>query len=116
MLTGVQNRIRTPGVLIREGASRGVAPTVEVLSLGPKNPTRQPSDLLPYLKRFRSYFTAPVQTLEEMELKTLSIPLHEVDCITQTIVKVRNKTFYTHIRKGVNFHNRSTLTRYKPVG
>lgn len=88
MLIKCQDRIRTPGVLLRDGVSRGPAPTVEVLSLGPKNPIRQSSDVLPYLKRFRSFFTAPVKTFDEMELRVLKIPLSDVECITKTVFKV----------------------------
>ncbi|MCJ1261351.1 hypothetical protein MMC22_001215 [Lobaria immixta] len=80
--------IRTPGILIREGFSRGLAPTVELLSLGPKDPARQPSDLLPYLPGFRSFFTVLVKTIDEMELKVLRVPLDDVECITKTTVKV----------------------------
>lgn len=89
MLIRFKNRIRSPGILIREGVSRGLASTVEVLSLGPKNPTRQPSDLLPYLPSYRSFFTVLVKTVDEMELEVLRVPLDDVECITKTVVKVR---------------------------
>ena len=80
--------IRTPGLLVREGATRGLNPRLEVLSMGPKNPTRQASDLLPYLPQFRPYFSDLVKTSAEMELTVFKIPLADVDCITKTILRI----------------------------
>ena len=80
--------IRTPGILVREGATKGLNPKLEVLSMGPKNPTRQPSDLLPYMTQFRPYFSDLAKTSDEMELKVFKIPLADVDCITKTVVRV----------------------------
>ncbi len=77
-----------PGILLPHSVSRGPAPTLKVLSLGSKNSTRQPSDLLPYIKNFRSYFTALVNKSDEMELRVFHIPLGDVDCITKTVAKV----------------------------
>lgn len=88
-LTEVQEGIRTAGILLREGASKGPAPTVEVLSLGVKNRGRHPSDLLPYLPRFRPLFlNLPTETAE-MELRVLKIPLSYIDSVTKTVVQVR---------------------------
>lgn len=80
--------IRTPGLLVREGTSKGLPPRLQVLSLGPKNPRRQPSDLLPYITRFRPYFSDLVTTLDQMELKVYTIPLTDIDCITKTVVRI----------------------------
>lgn len=81
--------IRTPGLLIREGASKGLNPRLEVLSMGVKNPTRQPSDLLPYIPQFRPYFSDLAKTLGEMELRVFKISLADIDCITKTMVRVK---------------------------
>lgn len=80
--------IRTPGFVFRESVSRGLNPSLEVLSMGPKNPTRQTSDLLPYLPQFRPYFLDTVKTLAEMELRVCKIPLSDINCITKTILRV----------------------------
>lgn len=88
----LKDGIRTPGILIREGVSRSLASTVDVLTLGPKNPTRQPSDLLPYLPRYRLFFTALVKTVDEMELKVVRVALDDVECLTKTVLKVIMKT------------------------
>ena len=84
--------------------SRGRAPTVELLSLGAKNPTRYPNDLLPYLPRFRQFFTKLPTQVAEMELKILKIPLDDVDAVTGTIVKVRGPAWLLHIKKGIDNH------------
>ena len=80
--------IRTPGILTREGVSRGLAPTVEVISIGNKNKSREASDLLPYLPKFRGFFAGLPKTMAEMELKVVRVSLVDIDCITRTIVKV----------------------------
>ena len=78
-----------PGILTREGVSKGLAPTIEVLSLGRRNQSREASDLLPYLPSFRSFFSGLPKTVPEMEFKVFQVRLSDVDCITKTIVKVR---------------------------
>lgn len=83
-----KDRIRTSGILLREGVSRGLVPTVELLSLGAKNPARHPSDLLPYLPKFRPLFTKPPTEVAEMELKVLKIPLSDIDSVTKTVVQL----------------------------
>lgn len=99
-----KDSIRTAGILIREGVSRDFARTVEVLSLGSKNPTRQPSDLLPYLPSYRSLFDVLVQTVDEMELKILRVPLDDVECITKTVLKVGLKVHSMYKQKDFDSH------------
>ena len=84
--------------------SRGRAPTVELLSLGAKNPTRHPNDLLPYLPQFRQFFTKLPTQVAEMELNVHKIPLEDVDAVTGTIVKVRGPSWLLHIKKGIDNH------------
>ena len=92
--------IRTPGLVVREGISRGLNPSLEVLSMGPRNPTRQPSDLLPYLPHFRPYFSDTVKNLAEMELRVYKIPLMDIDCITKTILRVEVDDLLIHKGEG----------------
>ena len=82
------NGVRTAGIVIREGVSRGPVPTVEILSMSPITPTRQPSDILPYLPNFRKYLVPLPQKINEMNLKVLKIPLSDIGCITKTMMKV----------------------------
>lgn len=89
-----------PGILTREGVSKGLAPTIEVLSLGKKNRRKEPSDFLPYLPHFKRFFPTLPEKVAEMELKVLAIPLTAVDCITKTTVKVgRDSAFFACMLK-----------------
>ena len=92
-----QDGVRTPGILTREGVGRGLAPTVEVLSIGRKNSTREASDLLPYLPLFRPLFARLPRKMAEMELKAVKVPLGDIDCITKTTVKVSSQTYSKHL-------------------
>ena len=77
-----------PGILLREGVSKGLAPAIEVLSLGRKNRSREANDLLPYIPKFKTFFSSLPKEVAEMEFRTLRVPLSDVDCITKTTVKV----------------------------
>lgn len=101
-LIEVQDHIRTTGMLLREGMSKGPAPTLELLSLGARNPARHPSDLLPYLPKFRPLFTKLPTDVAEMELKVLKIPLSDVDSVTKTVVQVRGPIWHLRIKKGID--------------
>ncbi|KAL8729550.1 MAG: hypothetical protein Q9166_004630 [cf. Caloplaca sp. 2 TL-2023] len=83
-----EDDIRTVGILLRDSISRGIAPTVEVLSLSRRNPSPDPSDLLPYVPKFRRFFTPLPSEMAEMDLKVSKIPLNDVECFTKTVVKV----------------------------
>ena len=98
----VQDRIRTTGILLREGMSKGPAPTLELLSLGAKNPARHPSDILPYLPKFRSLFTKLPTDVAEMELRVLEIPLSDIDSVTRMVVQVRGPIWHLQIKKGID--------------
>lgn len=105
---GEQDGIRTAGVLLREGVSKGLEPTVLVLELGSSGAKRQASDLLPYLPVLRSLFARLPYETSEMKLRTASIPLSDVECITKAIIKVRGPLWTLRIRKGIN----TSLDRY----
>ena len=98
-LTEVQGGIRTAGILLREGASRGPPPMVELLSLGAKNQSHHPSDLLPCLPKFRPLFPNLPTEIAEMELKVLQMPLSQIDSVTKTIVQVRRPFWHLQIKK-----------------
>ena len=85
---------------MREGVSRGQNPTVEILSLGAKNPSRSSRDLLPYLPRYRQFFGSLPTEGAEMELKVLKIPLGDIEVVTSTVVKVRGPIWTLGLKKG----------------
>ncbi|KAL8939496.1 MAG: hypothetical protein Q9216_003324 [Gyalolechia sp. 2 TL-2023] len=80
--------LRTAGIVLRESVSRGVAPTVEILSMSRLNSVREPSDFLPYLPMFRILFTPLPRKIKEMELNVVKVPLNDIETFTRTMVKV----------------------------
>lgn len=81
--------MRSVGVLLSEGVSRGVTPSLQVFAIGPAHIARKTADLLPYLPAFRSKFSALPMHKSALELRAASISLSDVECLTQTMVKVR---------------------------
>ena len=77
------------GILLHEGIGGGSSPTIEVLSMGSSGATRQSSDLLPFVPKFKHFFTALPRTPAEMSLNRIRISLSDVERITKTTVKVR---------------------------
>lgn len=102
-LTRLQDGIRTAGILLREGASKGLVPTVELLSLGSKNRTRHPSDLLPYLAEFRPLFPNLPTEIAEMECKVVNIALNHIDSVTRTVVQIGTNELLKGDQEAINF-------------
>ncbi|MCJ1477206.1 hypothetical protein MMC13_005877 [Lambiella insularis] len=80
--------IRMAGILLHEGAVRGSPPIIEVLSIGATTSTRRSEDLLPYLPNFRRFYTRLPQSAAEMTLKPTKVPLHDLECVTKTIINI----------------------------
>jgi antiviral helicase SKI2 len=85
----VYNRdgIRTPGLLLREGATTGAAPTVHVLEIRTRRDQRDSTDMLPYLPKYRKLFTSLPQIKKHISTKLLHIPVADLECLTNTVVK-----------------------------
>ncbi len=79
--------VRTPGILLREGATGGSAPTIHVLEIKTRREQRDSSDLLPYLPQYRKLFTKLPQLKKHIFTKTLQIPVTDLECVTKTVVK-----------------------------
>jgi hypothetical protein len=74
--------IRNPGILLREGATSGPAPTVHVLEIRTRRDQRDSTDLLPYLPKFRSLFTRlPLQHKKSIVTKALHIPVSDIEYV-----------------------------------
>lgn len=83
-----RNGARTAGLLLREGASKGSPPTVQVLEvLWRSNRKKQDADFLPFLPRFRRRFHALPQNEGEMQLRTVTVPVDDVEALTGTHIK-----------------------------
>ena len=85
----VYNRdgVRTPGILLREGATGGTTPFVHVLEIRTRRDARDSTDLLPYLPKYRKMFTKLPQFKKHISTKTFQIPVADLECVTKTIVK-----------------------------
>lgn len=79
--------VRTAGILLREGITRIQAPALHVLELGRVDAARSSSDILPYIPQFRQFFSPLPQKRSELRLRATTVPLADVECITQTIIK-----------------------------
>ena len=97
-----KNGIRTVGIVTREGVSKGSTPTVELLSLAARNPTRYSSDLLPYLPRFRPLFGPLPTEIGETELKIIRVPLGDIEALLNCVIKVNRPTWLFKFHKGIN--------------
>jgi antiviral helicase SKI2 len=82
--------LRVPGILLAEGASvKGSAngPAVHVLEIQTLRENRDSTDLLPFIPAFRERL-APLSPASRHKLvKTVHVPLSDVECITKTITK-----------------------------
>lgn len=84
-----KNDVRTAGVLLRDGVSKGSPPTVQVLEVLHKDQRkRQDPDFLPYLPRFRRRFVPLPQKDDEMKLRTVTVPLTDVEALTPTHIEM----------------------------
>lgn len=84
-----KNNVRTAGVLLREGAARGSSPTVHVLEVLYRNQRkRQDPDFLPFLPRFRRRFVELPQKENEMQLRTVTISLDDIQALTGTHISM----------------------------
>jgi antiviral helicase SKI2 len=82
--------IRTPGILLAEGASvKGSAngPAVHVLEVRTQRENRDSTDLLPFIPMFREQLTALSPAKHHRLVRTVHVPLSDVECITKTTTK-----------------------------
>ncbi|KAJ6030448.1 hypothetical protein N7460_010714 [Penicillium canescens] len=94
--------LRTAGLVLREGIAGGVggaAPCIHVLEVGTMSSKRHPADILPFLPMFRPFFPPLPTAAAQMSLKTCKIPLSDVECITNTVIRGGGPVWYLNIRK-----------------
>lgn len=72
-------------MLLREGISKGVEPSVQLLEIS-ANEKRQPSDLVPYLPEFAKFFAILPKKESDLILKPAFIPLSDIECLTRTTI------------------------------
>ena len=85
--------VRTAGILLWDGCTKGKAPSVQVLEVLYRNQRkRQDPDFLPYLPRFRRRFVPLPQSENDMQLRIMMVPVADVEALTAT-----------HIKQGIDF-------------
>jgi antiviral helicase SKI2 len=73
---------------------------------------RSTRDLLPYLPRFRPMFSPLPDRAARVKSGTTQVQLDDVECVTQTVVKVRGPNWYLKIARGNTYIiSRSTCGR-----
>ncbi|KAJ5324713.1 hypothetical protein N7476_003313 [Penicillium atrosanguineum] len=104
--------LRTAGVLVKEGVTGGNMPCIQVLEVGRITNKRHPSDILPFLPMFRSFFQQLPAKAASMHLKVLKIPLSDLECVTNMQVKAGGPIWYLNIRKEAIKFGEKELTKY----
>ncbi|KAK3937586.1 NUC185 domain-containing protein [Diplogelasinospora grovesii] len=90
LMVWMKDGVRTPGILLAEGASvksSATNPTLHVLEIRTNRDLRNDTDLLPFIPAFRRLLTPLAQTRRHIATKTLHVPLSEVVCLTKHIVR-----------------------------
>ncbi|KAL2834288.1 armadillo-type protein [Aspergillus cavernicola] len=89
---------RTAGVITRE-VGGGANPVIQILEIGKLTNKRHPSEILPFLPAFRQFLTPLPSRTADMSLKVFKIPITDIECVTNTIVKLTGPTWYLNIKK-----------------
>ncbi|KAH8883136.1 antiviral helicase [Thozetella sp. PMI_491] len=90
LLVWMKEGVRTPGILLAEGASvksNANAPSVHILELRTLRELRNDLDLLPYIPAFRQFFTPLPQKLRQVQFKTCHVPLSDIVGLTKYVTK-----------------------------
>lgn len=80
----------------------GPTPNIQVLEIGKLGGKRHPSDILPFLPAFRKLMEPLPTRSADMTLKVFKIPVSDLECITNTLVKLGGPTWYLNIKKGMS--------------
>jgi len=90
LIVYMKDGVRTPGILLSEGASAkssATNPTLHVLEIKTNRDLRNDTDLLPFVPAFRKLLTPLPQPKKHIYTKTLHVPLSEIVCLTKLITK-----------------------------
>jgi antiviral helicase SKI2 len=82
--------VRTAGILLSEGASNKGStnnPTLHVCEIRTHRDGKDSTDLLPFIPSLRSHFTPLPQAKKHIQIKSLHVPLSDVECLTRYITK-----------------------------
>jgi antiviral helicase SKI2 len=90
LIVWMKEGVRTPGILLSEGASvksSATEPTLHVLEIRTNREIRNDTDLLPFVPAFRKHLTLLPQAKKHISTKTLHVPISDLVCLTKHITK-----------------------------
>ncbi|KAL2015537.1 hypothetical protein VTK56DRAFT_5248 [Thermocarpiscus australiensis] len=90
LIVWMKDGVRTPGILLAEGASiksSAANPTLHVLEIKTNREVRNDTDLLPFVPAFRRYLTPLPQLKKHISTKTLHVPISDLVCLTKYVTK-----------------------------
>ncbi|CAP67187.1 uncharacterized protein PODANS_1_22010 [Podospora anserina S mat+] len=90
LIVWMKEGVRTPGLLLAEGASTkssATVPMLHVLEIRTNREIRNDTDLLPFVPSLRKYYTSLPQAKKHIGTKTLHIPLSDLVCLTKYVTK-----------------------------
>lgn len=82
--------IRTAGILLEDGMSRKGSheePIIHVCAVKPLRERHDTTDLLPFVPIFRQAMHRLPQGKKRTQVKTLHVPLSDIECLTKTVTK-----------------------------
>lgn len=82
--------IRTPGILLADGASfkaSSSGPTLHICEIKTMRNMRDSTDLLAFIPGFRKYFTPLPQNKKHIDFKNVHVPVGDVECLTRHVAK-----------------------------
>ncbi|KAK5656611.1 hypothetical protein OQA88_4591 [Cercophora sp. LCS_1] len=90
LIVWMKDGVRTPGILLSEGASvksSATNPTLHVLEIKTLREIRNDTDLLPFVAPFRDKFSRLPQAKKHIMTKTLHVPLSDLVYLTNHITR-----------------------------
>ncbi|KAK3898285.1 NUC185 domain-containing protein [Staphylotrichum tortipilum] len=90
LIVWMKDGVRTPGILLAEGASvksSATNPTLHVLEIRTNRELRNDTDTLPFIPAFRKHLTPLPQAKKHISTKTLHVPITDLICLTRHVTK-----------------------------
>lgn len=90
LIVWMKEGVRTPGILLAEGASvksSAANPTLHVLEIKTNRELRNDTDLLPFVPAFRKHLTPLPQSKRQISTKTLHVSISDLVCLTKHATK-----------------------------
>ncbi|KAK5944440.1 Antiviral helicase ski2 [Knufia obscura] len=88
--------VRTAGVLVEDGYRTS---GFRVLAIEHVDATRNNTDMLPYLPRFRSMFDHLPSEAKQVKTSVVNVGIDDLEIVTDTLVKVRGPNWFMKIAK-----------------